>query len=311
MNFVAIDFELANAAWNSACSLGLCEVENGVVIRSHYWLIRPEPLIVGHIQQGIHGLTEEMLEEAPTFAEIWEKVLPLLEGRHVVAHNGAFDFGVLRRSLERWEIDYPSLQEHCSLEMAKGFLEELPSHRLNDLCNYFNLQLDHHNAASDARACAEVVLRMAQISADFSLISRDSGPIRRHRRRLTDEEREERQLLAIEPDDIPARIRDDARRIFEGQSVVFTGDLSRMSRETAYAAMEFLGAAVKSSVSKKINMVVIGRQDPHVVGATGKSNKERQAEELSAAGFPIVLMYEEEFYETLLVGESDRSILRL
>ena len=33
------------------------------------------------------------------------------------------------------------------------------SHKLNDMCNYYGIELDHHKADSDSRACAEILLR--------------------------------------------------------------------------------------------------------------------------------------------------------
>ena len=33
------------------------------------------------------------------------------------------------------------------------------SHRLNDMCDYYGIDLNHHQADSDSRACAEILLR--------------------------------------------------------------------------------------------------------------------------------------------------------
>ena len=47
----------------------------------------------------------------------------------------------------------------CSVKLAKAVWPQLGSHRLNILADYFKLELDHHDALSDARACAEITLR--------------------------------------------------------------------------------------------------------------------------------------------------------
>ena len=43
--------------------------------------------------------------------------------------------------------------------MSRRLLPQLPNHRLNTLCDYLALELDHHHAGSDSRACGEVLLR--------------------------------------------------------------------------------------------------------------------------------------------------------
>ena len=51
-------------------------------------------------------------------------------------------------------------------------------------------------------------------------------------------------------------VADDAP--LKGKTVVFTGELSTMTREAAKARAEELGAKVTNSVSKKTSLVVVG-----------------------------------------------------
>jgi DNA polymerase-3 subunit epsilon len=39
-------------------------------------------------------------------------------------------------------------------------------HKLNELCDYFGIELDHHRADSDSHACAEILLRYMKMGAD-------------------------------------------------------------------------------------------------------------------------------------------------
>jgi DNA polymerase-3 subunit epsilon len=79
MNFTAIDFETANNSRSSACALGAVKVENGVITERKEWLIRPEPFEVGYYQFRVHGLSAELLEEQPTFDQVWPEIKPYLE----------------------------------------------------------------------------------------------------------------------------------------------------------------------------------------------------------------------------------------
>ena len=90
MEFVAIDFETANRSSDSACSIGLVTVKDGVIVDEYYQLIRPKNLYFHPDNIKIHGITEEMVADEPTLPEIWQEVLPRLQGKQVVAHFAKF-----------------------------------------------------------------------------------------------------------------------------------------------------------------------------------------------------------------------------
>ncbi|MEN1760342.1 exonuclease domain-containing protein [Anoxynatronum sibiricum] len=78
IKFVAIDFETANARRNSACSLGMILYDNGEYSRKS-WLIKPEPLDLHPFNIQIHGITPQMVCNAPTFKEVWHEIRDILE----------------------------------------------------------------------------------------------------------------------------------------------------------------------------------------------------------------------------------------
>src|SRR3954452_15711136 len=88
--FVAIDFETADHGPDSACAVGLVRVEGLAVVRREAVLIRPpRPRF---LFSGIHGITWDMVRDAPDFAAAWPQLAPLLDGAAVlVAHNAPFD----------------------------------------------------------------------------------------------------------------------------------------------------------------------------------------------------------------------------
>ncbi|MWV45379.1 DNA polymerase III subunit epsilon [Paenibacillus sp. HJL G12] len=159
MDFVAIDFETANANRSSACSLGLVEVRDGAIISEQSWLIDPgQPFDYRNVL--IHGITESMVEGMPAFHELWPTLHPLLEGKNVVAHNASFDMSVLRYCLDKVSVDYPSFQYYCTYLLSKKMLNWMPSHKLNVLADWYDIPLHHHDALDDARACAHVLLNL-------------------------------------------------------------------------------------------------------------------------------------------------------
>ncbi len=161
LNFVAIDFETANANRDSACALGAVIVQNGVIVDRRYSLIKPK----GDFQKFctyIHGIDAAAVRNAPSFSDIYPTVFRMLDGQTVVAHNASFDIAVLRASCENRNLLMPNIESFCTVEMARKAWPNLSKYKLNLLCEEFSLPLKHHNAIEDATACGMILLKCAQ-----------------------------------------------------------------------------------------------------------------------------------------------------
>ena len=150
-NFTAIDFETAQGYRWSICQVGLIRVENGIITNELNLLVQPPNNYYWDRFIDIHGITPVKTANAPTFNKIWHKVEPFINGQTVVAHNGlAFDFPVLRKTLEYYGLQEPIYEKRCTYKIYRQ--------GLNALCNKHNIPLNHHDALSDARACGELYL---------------------------------------------------------------------------------------------------------------------------------------------------------
>ena len=75
--------------------------------------------------------------------------------------------GVLQKCLRDYDIEWkPYVRYLCTVQMGRKLLPGI-SHRLNVLCDYYGIGLDHHQAASDSHACAEILLRYLENGADL------------------------------------------------------------------------------------------------------------------------------------------------
>lgn len=158
---VALDFETSDKYADSACALGMSRIENGQVVSSWYRLIRPPRSRVYFTE--IHGLTWEMLKDQPRFNELWPDISSFLAGaRLLVAHNASFDRRILLGCCRSYGLEAPQLPFVCTVKGSRLGLH-LPHHRLNDVCAYLGLELDHHNAASDALAAAKIYLHLRSL----------------------------------------------------------------------------------------------------------------------------------------------------
>jgi DNA polymerase-3 subunit epsilon len=165
--FVAIDFETADQGRDSACSVGMVRVENGAVTRKVVQLIRPPRLEGGDLFSPappafmftyIHGIKPEMVLDAPTFAEAWPKLAPMLDGAHfLAAHNAPFDSGVLAACCAAAGLPKPAHRFICTVRLARSTWNIYPT-KLPDVARHLKLELDHHEALSDALACANIVI---------------------------------------------------------------------------------------------------------------------------------------------------------
>jgi DNA polymerase-3 subunit epsilon len=160
---LVIDFETANFSPTSACSLGLVVLEKTpegyLEIHREVFLIRPPTS--AFMFTHIHGLTWEDVRDAPTFSEIWEKSLApwFNDARKLVAHNVSFDDRVLRATAAHYQIEIPAMRKECTVRMSRSHLKILPAN-LRNVCDTLGIELNHHEALSDAVASAYIYLHV-------------------------------------------------------------------------------------------------------------------------------------------------------
>lgn len=157
--WVALDFETATRQRSSACSLGIAVIEDGIITDSAYWLIQPPGNIYEPMNVHVHGIDEDQTAQSPSFGELFPSLWPYLHGRKIIAHWADFDVSVMRAAIGHYALPTPAATYICSCRMARLAFPGLDDHRLPTVCSHCGIPLQHHDAASDARACAEVVLR--------------------------------------------------------------------------------------------------------------------------------------------------------
>ena len=158
--FTAIDFETADNGRDSACAVGLARVEDGKIVRKDYRLIRPPR--PGMLFTYIHGITWEEVENEPAFAEVWPELTGFFEGiDFITAHNAPFDKGVLNACCAAAGLVPPPLPFVCTVKLSKKELGINPA-KLSHVCHHLSIPLNHHNALSDAEACARIMITVEQ-----------------------------------------------------------------------------------------------------------------------------------------------------
>jgi DNA polymerase-3 subunit epsilon len=150
INFTAIDFETANGKMNSICQIGLVRVEHGEIVKEIDHLVQPPDNDYHWGNVRVHGIKKEQTAYVPTFDFFWPEIEPYISHETVVAHNAQFDTKCLKETLKYYNLDVPFFKSQCTVKIYKR--------NLRFLADLYNIPLTHHNALSDARACALLYL---------------------------------------------------------------------------------------------------------------------------------------------------------
>jgi DNA polymerase-3 subunit epsilon len=150
-SFTAIDFETATEKRASVCQVGLVRVENKKIVERISMLVQPPQNLYNPRNISIHRIRPEHTRNSPAFNMIWKDISGFISGQHVVAHNGfSVDFHCIDKSLDLYGITKPAYNKHCTYKIF--------GKRLPDLCLEHGIRLKHHDALSDAEACAELFM---------------------------------------------------------------------------------------------------------------------------------------------------------
>jgi DNA polymerase-3 subunit epsilon len=168
-SFAAIDFETADEKRDSACALSIVIVNNNRIDKHLSFLIKPprQQFLFSYL----HGIRWEDVVNKPTFSQLWPQISHYFENLDfIAAHNAPFDKSVLLTCCRRASIKPPEVPFVCTVKLAREIWNIYPT-KLPHVCKKLGIPLDHHNAASDALACAKIVLAAQKKSISNFLAS--------------------------------------------------------------------------------------------------------------------------------------------
>ncbi len=163
--FVVFDLETTGAK-TPPCrvtEIGAYRVRGGAIVDEFHTLVNPEMPIPFFIVM-LTGITDEMVKDAPRFADVADEFLRFIGDSVLVAHNSGFDIRFLNHEVGRIYEDYrvgnPSL---CTVQLSRKLLPQIENHRLNTVAQYFSVELvNHHRANADAFATAKIFVNLLE-----------------------------------------------------------------------------------------------------------------------------------------------------
>ena len=166
--FTVVDIETTGLELlnDKITEIGAVKIVNGKIVSSFQTLVNP---LMKLSQKNIEltGITDEMLVDAPKIEEVYHDFFKYLGDSVFVAHNADFDFKFLKQAgKENGYILQNKILDTCALSCK--VLPKLKNHKLNTVCEYFNIEFRHHRALSDAYATAEALIEMVKIAKTFN-----------------------------------------------------------------------------------------------------------------------------------------------
>ncbi|WP_455810364.1 exonuclease domain-containing protein [Clostridium butyricum] len=302
MDYIAIDFETANEKRSSPCSIGIVVVKNSEVVEKIHYLIKPKEMRFMPINIGIHGIRPGMVENEPEFDEIWKRIKGYFDNGFVIAHNASFDISVLRRTMELYNIEPVSFKYICTMKLSKNFYPQIENSKLNTVNRFLGYEFDHHDALADALACSNILINISKElgNEDIDEICRcvgvTIGNINEEGYKPSSAKgrifRKSSKVSSCNNSNSLGNLNYD---VFKGDTVVFTGRLSSMTRDEAIRLVRRLGGACGSSVTKKTTILVSNIKDMHELKRNEMSTKMRKAVDLKLMGQKIDFIDENEF----------------
>lgn len=316
-SFVAFDVETANENVGSICSMGLSIVHHGVIVDRYSWLCQP-PETMNRFMDfniGIHGITPEMVESAPTVADRLGALQEVAGDLPLVAHNARFDMSAIREAARESGVRIREREFGDTLLWSRTELPDLVNHKLPTVAGALDVDLEHHHDASDdAYAAGEIANRLIarrEVTSieDFNrllkltsgLVSSDMyrNPRKQGRSSGGNNFHSSRWKKVSEPSVIPEPRKDaDIAHPLYGKVVVLTGEFGDHGKAELWERLAYIGAQPARSVTRKTDVLVVGDW----LGADGSpvmTGKQRKALDLKKAGQDIWILPFDELLRVL------------
>ncbi len=162
MDFTVIDIEATSldVTQSQPVELAAVRVREGRVEAEFQELVRP-PVPIPLVARAVHGISNEAVADARSFAEVWPDFRKFCGSDMIVAHNGYhFDFPVLARLAKEYDLEF-GLNMFDSLPLARDLCPA--SRKLEDLAALFGVEPGDHRALADSLCLANVFLGLNEM----------------------------------------------------------------------------------------------------------------------------------------------------
>lgn len=287
--FIVLDIETTglSPAYDEIIEVAALKIKGDVIVDSYSSLVNPNCEIPYEVEE-LTGITQEMVDNAPTFSNIANDFFAFIGNYEILGHNVSFDINFLYDNFEKAGL---LLKNNFidTMRISRKLHSEQQHHRLKDLIKFYNIQMDKlHRALADCKATFEVYQNLkheicntytdCKAFADLFNKNAKNFDLTKLKSTVTDF--------------------DETHPLF-GKVCVFTGTLDKMIRKDAAQLVVNYGGFAGNSVTTKTNFLILGNYDYCKSIKGGKSSKHKKAESLKQQGYDIEIIPEDVFYDMI------------
>ncbi len=163
LDYVVVDVEATGAKLppNRIIELGAYRISGRKIVDSFLTLVNPE-IAIPRFVMALTGISNEMVKDAPLFAEVAPRWLEFVNDAVLIAHNAPFDTNFLNHEIARVYPGHRMINAHlCTVTLSRHVIPGLTSYRLDTIADHFSIPImARHRAGSDALATAEIFLHL-------------------------------------------------------------------------------------------------------------------------------------------------------
>lgn len=159
VTFVVFDTETTgfSAEQDRIVEIGAVKIRNGEIVEERDWLINPKMAIPKRATR-VHGITDAMVKDKPTFAEVYPEFQAFAGDAVLIAHNARFDVAMVRAEAERAGLASPANVVIDTLKLFRKWYPEAATHQLAPLAAYVGVAGEgFHRGDADSRYAALIL----------------------------------------------------------------------------------------------------------------------------------------------------------
>lgn len=160
-DYVILDTETTGLnRWDEIIELAILDMKGNTLYES---LFNPLESIPNEATQ-IHGITNEMVQNSPSFLEEWETIWSILKDKTVLIYNSRFDVNMIYQTLEKSDLLFcdDSFKSFCVMEFFKDYIDSRRWVKLSDACDLMGVEVEqNHRATDDCKMVLELIKAIA------------------------------------------------------------------------------------------------------------------------------------------------------
>lgn len=287
-DYTIIDLETTGLSpqHDDIIEIAAIKVIDNKIVKTYQQLVNPGYEIDKYITE-LTGITNEMLSSAPKFENVINEILDFISNDIIVGHNVNFDINFLYDNILMYKNKSLSNDYIDTMRFARKLCKELNHHRLIDLTQHFNIDVqEYHRALSDCKSTYLIYNELKKIAlVQFNNLDEFFKSFN----------------YQYSKKDIIATVNEfDVTHPLFNKKCIFTGKLEKMTRKEAEQIVVNYGGILESStVTKETNYLIMGNNDYCPTIKDGKSNKQKTAEKYILQGCDLQILTEETFYDLI------------